>query len=254
MTNSLERKVAIVTGGTLGIGLEIARLFVREGARVLLVGRDPSRGATAIGELGEHRAAFHAGDVADPATAGAAMDAARERFGGLDILVNNAAMDHDEPLLDVLPETSLRVFATNFHGSLWMLQAAAGAMIAQGRGGAVVNVSSRLASVGVPGMSVYGAAKGALSALTRGAAIDLAPHGIRVNAVAPGFTETPLLAAWLAEQPDPERARAEAVAGIPLQRLGAPADVAAAVAFLASDAARHVTGASLAIDGGYTAR
>ncbi len=251
---SLDGKVAIVTGGTAGIGLEIARLFGERGAAVLAVGRDAGRGAEAVEALGSERFAFLAGDVGLPDTAERAVATAVERFGTLDVLVNNAAVDHDEPLLDVTPERSVELFRTNFHGALWMLQAFARELREHGRGGAVVNLSSRLASIGVPGMSVYGAAKGALSSLTRGAAIDLAPHGIRVNAVAPGFTETPLLTAWLEEQEDPAAARATADAAVPLGRVATHYDVAAAVAFLASDDAAHVTGASLAVDGGYTAR
>jgi NAD(P)-dependent dehydrogenase (short-subunit alcohol dehydrogenase family) len=250
---SLDGKVAIVTGGTMGIGLEIARLFVDRGASVVIIGRDAERGAAAVERLGSDRAVLHAGDVAEPSTGSGAVQLARDRFGELDVLVNNAAIDHDEPLLDVTPETAEAVLRTNFHGALRTLQAAGRAMRDSGRGGAIVNVSSRLASIAVPGMAVYGAAKGALSALTRGAAIDLAPYGIRVNAVAPGFTETPLLSAWLDQQPDPAAARAQANSAIPLGRVATPADVAYAVAFLASDEAAHITGASLAVDGGYTA-
>ncbi len=132
-----------------------------------------------------------------------------------------------------------------------MLQAAACAM--RGRGGSIVNVTSRTAAVGVPTMAVYGASKGALTSLTRGAAADLARAGIRVNAVAPGFTETPLLTAWLAAQSDPEAIRLKVAEQIPQGRLATPADVAAAILYLASDEAAHVTGAVLAVDGGYTA-
>lgn len=251
---AVEGKTAIVTGGTMGIGLEIARLLLERRASVVVVGRDRDRGAAAVRSLNSDRVAFQAGDVADVSTAAAAVELARQRFGALDVLVNNAAVDHDEPLLEVTPETAESVFRTNFHGSLRMLQAAARDMRDAGAGGSIVNVSSRLASIAIPGMNVYGASKGALSALTRGAAIDLAPHRIRVNAVAPGFTETPLFTAWLQEQDDPEAARAQADAAIPLGRVARPLDVAHAVAFLAGDEAAHITGVSLAVDGGYTAK
>lgn len=250
---ALEGKVAIVTGGTMGIGLEIARLFLGRGASVVVIGRDAERGRTAVAELASDRVALHAGDVAAPETGADAIELAKRRFGALDVLVNNAAVDHDEPLLEVTPDTAEAVFRTNFHGSLLMLQAVGRELRDAHRGGAIVNVSSRLASIAVPGMSVYGAAKAALSSLTRGAAIELAPHGIRVNTVAPGFTETPLLTAWLEQQPDPVAARDKAESAIPLGRVATPQDVAHAVAFLAGDEAAHITGASLAVDGGYTA-
>jgi NAD(P)-dependent dehydrogenase (short-subunit alcohol dehydrogenase family) len=133
-----------------------------------------------------------------------------------------------------------------------MLQAA-GRVMARGGGGAIVNVSSRLASIGVPTMSVYSASKGALLALTRAAAVELAPQGIRVNAVAPGMTRTSLFEAWLAAEPDREASLGRVLGGIPQQRLAEPGDVAAAIAYLASDESGHVTGASLPVDGGYTA-
>jgi NAD(P)-dependent dehydrogenase (short-subunit alcohol dehydrogenase family) len=132
-----------------------------------------------------------------------------------------------------------------------MLQAAGMAMA--DHGGAIINVTSRLASIGVPSMSLYSASKGALQALTRAAAVELAPLGIRVVAVAPGMTRTPLYDAWLLSQPDPAAAEREVQATIPQRRLASPQDIAAAIAYLASDDASHVTGAILAVDGGYTA-
>ncbi len=140
----------------------------------------------------------------------------------------------------------------NALGPLWATQAATGAL-AEGGGGAIVNVTSRLAHVGVPEMAVYGAAKGALRALTHGTAIELAPLGIRVNAVAPGMTETPLLTEWLESADDPAARRRSVEERVPLGRLATPDQVAAAILFLASDAASHITGATLPVDGGYTA-
>jgi len=246
----LAGKAAIVTGATSGIGLATAQRFVEEGARVVVAGRDRARGEAVARELGE-RGVFAAGDLRRDATADELVATALERFGGLDVLVNNAAVDHAAPLLDVPPEDVRAVVDTNLVAALRMLQAAGRAM--RERGGTIVNVTSRLAVAGVPTMAVYGAAKGALLTLTRAAAVELAPLAIRVNAVAPGFTETPLLAAWLAGQDDPAAARAQACAGIPQGRTATPREVADAILFLASDEASHVTGASLAVDGGYTA-
>jgi NAD(P)-dependent dehydrogenase (short-subunit alcohol dehydrogenase family) len=247
----LEGKVAIVTGASAGIGAAIAHRLVAEGARVVGTGRRREPGARLVEALGgAERACFVTGSVADPATARAAVDAAGE-WDGPQVLVNNAGLDHTGPLLDTPAGEVREVFETNFFGALWTLQAAGRAMAERG-GGSIVNVTSRLASIGVPTMTLYGASKGALLALTRGAAVELAPVGIRVNAVAPGQTRTPLTEAWLAQQADPGVGEA-AVAGIPQRRFGEPDEVAAAVAFLAADESAHITGASIPVDGGYTA-
>lgn len=190
-------------------------------------------------------------DVADPGDAKRAVDAAMTEFGRLDVLVNNAALDLAKPLEETTPEETRQIFDVNALGPLWMIQAAIPALSV--RGGAVVNVTSRLAHVGVPEMAIYGASKGALRALTHGAAVELAPLRIRVNAVAPGMIDTPLFHEWLEQKDNGEAARQDVVNRIPLGRLAGPADVARAILYLASDAAEHITGITLPVDGGYTA-
>jgi NAD(P)-dependent dehydrogenase (short-subunit alcohol dehydrogenase family) len=246
----LHGKTAIITGATSGIGTATACRFAAEGAGVVLCGRNREAGSRLLAELGETRSELVLGDVTDPGTAAAAIEAAA-RLGSLDILVNNAAVDFTSDLYDTRVEDVRHVFEVNFIGAFLMLQSAARAM--RGRGGSIINLSSRTASVGVPTMAVYGASKGALASLTRSAAVDMAADGIRVNAIAPGFTETPLMAAWLAGQANPEEARSQAAANIPQGRFATPDDVAAAAVFLASDESAHVTGITLAVDGGYTA-
>jgi NAD(P)-dependent dehydrogenase (short-subunit alcohol dehydrogenase family) len=190
--------------------------------------------------------------VAEPATAERAIVEAERAFGPLDVLVNNAGLDlSGVPLLDTTETQARTVFDVNVFGALQLMLEAARTM--SGRGGSIVNVTSRLAHVGLPGSAVYGASKGALHALTRGAAVEWAPLGIRVNAVAPGLTETPMIRVWIEAQDDPTRFRREREASIPLGRFAAPEDVAAAVVYLASDEAASVTGASITVDGGYTA-
>ncbi len=247
----LEGKTVIVTGGTMGIGEAIVRRCAQEGARLVVVARDAERGRRLVADVGEERVRFLAGDVNDPAVADASVEAA-DALGGVDVLVNNAAVDFTSDLLETDGDDVRRVFETNFFGALWMLERVAQELKRRG-GGSIINITSRLASIGVPSMVVYGASKGALLALTRGAAVELAPHGIRVNAVAPGMTATPLYDAWIAGHDDPVAKAAQVAATIPQGRVGTPEEVAAAVAYLAADESAHVTGASIAIDGGYTA-
>jgi NAD(P)-dependent dehydrogenase (short-subunit alcohol dehydrogenase family) len=246
----LAGKVAIVTGAGGGIGAATARRLDAERARLVLVGRAEEKLREVAGGLDGESVAV-AVDLTGDGAAEAVVARAREAFGRVDVLVNNAAMDHTDDLLEASEEDVRRVFDINFFAAASLLQAAARAM--RGEGGSIVNVSSRLAAIGVPTMGFYGASKGALNALTRHAAIELAPLGVRVNAVAPGMTRTPLLDEWLADQPDPAATEAEVASKIPLGELATPADVAAAIAFLASTDAAHVTGVVLPVDGGYTA-
>jgi NAD(P)-dependent dehydrogenase (short-subunit alcohol dehydrogenase family) len=250
MSGRLAGKVAVVTGATAGIGEEISRAFVREGARVVLVARTGDALAKLAAGLGG-AASCVAGDVAHPATAVAASEEAA-RLGGLDALINNAGIDLDAPLLETAAEQTRRVFEVNFFGALSMLQETARRMASSG-GGSIVNISSRTATAGVPGMAVYGATKGALESLSRAAAVELAAQHVRVNVIAPGLTRTRMNEEWLAGRPDPEAFLEGVLQTIPQRRLGLPEDVAAAAIYLASDESRHVTGATIAIDGGYTA-
>jgi NAD(P)-dependent dehydrogenase (short-subunit alcohol dehydrogenase family) len=217
---------------------------------VVITGQSAERGQAVLASLGT-RGSFIAADLTEPGAATRVVRTALSTHGRIDVLVNNAALDHAGVLLDIPVDEAREVFEVNFFAALAMLQSAARVMLTDG--GAIVNLSSRLASVGMSKMAIYGASKGALLALTRSAAVELAPHRIRVNAVAPGMTRTPLFDAWRAQQPQPTDAQEQVVAAIPQGRLAEPAEVAAAVAFLASDEASHVTGASLAVDGGYTA-
>lgn len=246
----LEGKVVIITGATLGIGAAISRRVVAEGASVVLVARGRDRGEALVSELGA-KSRFVGGSVADVETADLAVAAAAE-LGGVDVLVNNAGSDFTGDLLDTTEADAKAVFETNAFGAMWMLVRVARELRERG-GGSIVNVTSRVASVGVPTMAVYAASKGALDSLSRTAAVELAGAGIRVNAVAPGITDTPLIREWIGGQPDPAAFERSLAASVPLGRIGTPDDVAAAVIFLASDAAAYITGVSIAVDGGYTA-
>jgi NAD(P)-dependent dehydrogenase (short-subunit alcohol dehydrogenase family) len=247
-----QSAVAVVTGATSGIGVATARRLHRDGFAVIITGRSAERGKAVAAELG-HRAHFVPADLTVDGEPERLLSQAVDHFRRVDVVVNNAAADHTGDLLDVPGEEVRRTFEINTFAAIAVLQAAGRAMRATG-GGSIINITSRLASIGVPTMGVYSASKGAVKALTTAAAVELAPYGIRVNAVAPGMTRTPLYEAWLAEQEDPGATAREVVDGIPLGRLASPDDVAGAVSFLASPDAVYITGATLPVDGGYTAR
>ena len=252
-SSSVLAPVAVVTGATSGIGVEIARRLIRDGFRVAVTGRSVERGGQVVAELGEG-AAFIAADLRDPGAAAAIVDGAVAKFGRLDVLVNNAAVDHTNDLF-VVAEAEIRdTFESNTYTAMNCLIAAARQFREQGTGGAIVNVTSRLASIGVPTMGIYSASKGALLAFTRAAAVDLAPHNIRVNAVAPGMTRTPLYQEWRSAQSDPAGEAERVAAAIPLGRIAEPADIAAVVGFLASPEAAYLTGVSIPVDVGYLAK
>lgn len=272
-TNAVKaHPVALVTGATSGIGVEIARRLVHDGFRVVVTGRDEGRGTAVVEDLRDNAAAdgatvtFVRADLTDEGAAQTVVDATVNEFGRLDVLVNNAAIDHTDDLAETPVETVRHVFETNAIAPLTMLQAAARQMRRQNaegdgaggaserRGGAIINVTSRLAHIGVPTMAVYSAAKGAVRSLTTAASVELAPDNIRVNAVAPGMTRTPLFDDWLAEQDDPAATEKRVGEEVPLGRVAESADVAAAVGYLASDGASYITGTTIPVDGGYTAK
>jgi NAD(P)-dependent dehydrogenase (short-subunit alcohol dehydrogenase family) len=245
--------VAIVTGGTSGIGAAIVQRFAQEGARQVVVALpgEQTQGTNLVASLGFERARFIGGDVSARGTAEQAATLALEAFGRLDVLINNAGIDYSGiSVMESGIDDCRRIFDVNFFAAVLMLQASAKAF--GSRGGSIVNVISRAAIVGVTGMGVYGASKAALLALTRTAALELAP-AVRVNAVAPGATNTGMMRAWIDQQPDPGRFEEQLVSTIPQGRLASPDDVASAVLFLASDESSHVTGTFIAVDGGYTA-
>ena len=251
MTLRLDGKAVVVTGATSGIGWATALRLHAEGACVLVTGRDPGRGRDLVHALGD-RVEFVAADLTDPEAPDVVLRACVESFGAVDGLVNNAALDHTAAFESAERADIRKVFEVNTFSVIAMMQAAVRSM--DGRGGSIINVTSRLAYAGVPTMAVYAASKGAIHALTLTAAVELAPRGIRVNEVAPGMTKTPLFDAWLADLPDPAGTERDVVSAIPAGRLAAPQDVAAAVAYLASDDAGYVTGTTIRVDGGYTAQ
>ncbi|MFN8557670.1 MAG: glucose 1-dehydrogenase [Dehalococcoidia bacterium] len=253
MADRLEGKVALVTGGGGGIGGACARGMAAEGAAIVCtdLDADAAEGTARAIRDGGGRAIARQLDVTDRKAVPAAVEAAVEEFGGVDVLFNCAGTGAAAHFLDVDPDDWERIIAVNLTGSFLVAQATARRMVAQGRGGAIINVSSQLAEVAQPDRAPYVASKGGVRMLTKAMALDLARHGIRVNALAPGPTLTNRLIPRLNAD---EEYRTWMLARVPLGRFGRPEDMAGAVVFLASDDARWVTGATLLVDGGYLAR
>jgi glucose 1-dehydrogenase len=241
-------KVAMVVGAGGGIGGAGAEALAREGAAVLCADLDGTAAEATAARIraAGGRAAASPLNICDRPAIDAAVAAVVREFGRLDIVLESAGISHRLTFLDVDPETWDRIIAINLTGMFHVGQAAARQMMKQG-GGSIINVTSQLAEVARPERAAYVASKGGARSLTHAMAVDLAAHGIRVNAIAPGPTLTGLTRASYA---DPEARRAtEAV--IPLGRLGQPDDLVGAVLFLASDEARWVTGSTVTVDGGY---
>jgi len=244
----VKGRAAVVTGAGRGIGRGCALALAEAGADVVAVSRtraEVEAVAREVERLGRAGRA-HVCDVTDAR----GLDQVMRSVERVDVLVNAAGANTPEPFLQVGERSLDALLAVNVKGTFLAAQAAARRMVAARRGGAVVNLSSQMGHVGASGRSVYCATKHAVEGLTKALAVELAPHGIRVNSVAPTFIETPMTTPFLAD----EAFRAEVIGRIPLGRIGNVSDVVGAVVFLASPAAGLVTGTSLVVDGGWTAQ
>jgi len=247
--NRLEDRVAIVTGAAQGIGHAIAERLLAEGARVVMGDLVEARVAEAARALDPSaaRTRVHAGDVSHKATADALVALAVDAFGGVDILVNNAGITHAADFLDLEEADFDRVIAVNLKSMFLCGQAAARRMVAQRRGGAIVNMSSVNAVLAIPNQVPYVVSKGGINQLTKVMALSLAAHGIRVNAIGPGTIATEMAKKAVLGS---EEAKRRILSRTPMGRLGEPEEVAAIAAFLASDDASYLTGQTIYPDGG----
>jgi 3-oxoacyl-[acyl-carrier protein] reductase len=238
----LTGRTALVTGSTRGIGRAIAETLTGAGARVAIVGRDQARAAEAATAIGGGAEGF-ACDVADRASVVALVEAVEKSFGQIDILVNNAGLTRDNILFRIKDDDWDAVLDANLRGAFVAIRAVARGMMKR-RWGRIINIASVVGITGNKGQSNYAASKAGLIGLTKSVAKELGSRNILVNAVAPGYIETDMTAAMTAE------ARSALSGMIPLERLGTPGDIAATVAFLASEHASYITGQVLVVDGG----
>jgi len=247
----LDGQVALVTGASRGIGHDLVLALAESGARVAAAAREPADVEELVGQVRRDGGEAHAVqlDLRQLASIEAAAAATEERFGGLDILVNNAGLGFNHDAVDVTEADWDQMMDVNLRGLFFACQAAGRRMIAQGHG-RIVNMSSQAGVVGIRRHAVYSASKGGVNLLIKVLALEWAPHGVTVNAVAPTFIRTP----GTAERLDHPAFLADVLWRLPIGHVGTPMDVAGAVIYLASPAAALVTGSILLVDGGWTAQ
>ncbi|WP_165232865.1 SDR family NAD(P)-dependent oxidoreductase [Aquisphaera insulae] len=256
MDRTLAGKTAVITGAGSGIGRATVLRFLTAGASVVAVDRRPDLAEALAADVpagSRDRLAAVVGDIATEDPAREFTRVALDRFGGLDILINNAGISVVKPLHEHTPEEWDSVMNTNVKGIYWSARHVVPVMIARG-GGLILNTGSISGEAGIPGQGAYAASKGAIHQMTRQMAIEYAPHKIRVNAVGCGTVDTPLVR-WSAEKSgDPDAFWKMLREGHPIGRIASPEEVADFYVYLAGDAASFFTGAILMLDGGYTAR
>lgn len=254
MNRAVKRKTALITGGTSGIGLATAKLFLDQGLNVMLVGRSVERGVAALDVLTQPatRADFVRTDVSQTEQCRQAVMATVKKFGGLDILVNSAGIYLERAIEQMTEVDFIEVMDTNIKGTYFMCKYAAD-FLKQSRSGAIVNVSSDAGVNGNYLCSAYCASKGAVTVFTKALALELAPYKVRVNCICPGDIDTPLTQSQFNDATDHQDQLREMSSLYPLGRIGTAAEAAEVICFLASEKAAFVTGAAWSVDGGLTA-
>lgn len=250
----LKGKSALVTGSARGIGKAFAEAYVREGATVAIADINLEAAEKTASEIGTKAYAVRL-DVSDLASIEAAVKAAETKTGGLDILVNNAALFDLAPIVEITKASFDKLFSVNVAGTLFMLQAAARSMIARGKGGRIINIASQAGRRGEPLVAVYCATKAAVISLTQSAGLDLIKHRINVNGIAPGVVDSDMwdevdaLFAKYENRPKGEKKRLVGE-GVPYGRMGKPEDLTGMAVFLASEDAEYIVAQTYNVDGG----
>ena len=255
MSGRFGHSIVLITGATSGIGEACARLFAREGASLVLTGRDQSRGSHLCDQLNTtgRQARFYAGDIKNSHYCDELIDLTDREFGRLDVLVNSAGIWQSASSIDTSDDLWRETLATNLDGSFFTARAALRQMLKQGSG-SIINIASDLVLVGSKQAVAYCASKGALVMMTKAMAMDHARDNIRINVLCPTDTDTPMMHRDYADQGlDSEAGLQKSAAANPMGRIASPDDVAQAACFLASEAAGFITGVSLPIDGAATA-
>lgn len=250
MSFDLTGKVALVTGASQGLGARFAETLAASGAAVAVAARQVAKLQELAGRIRAAGGTAHAVamDVTDPASVAAAIEDAEAALGSLDVLVNNAGIAVQKPFLEMSPEDYDQVLDTNLKGCFLVGQAAARRMKESG-GGSIINISSVLGTEVIGALSTYCASKGGLLQLNRAMALELSRYGIRVNAIAPGYIETPINSGFFKTEPGQKMVRT-----IPQRRLGQPDDLDGALLLLASDQGAYMTGSVVTVDGGFVLR
>ncbi|MBZ9907234.1 L-iditol 2-dehydrogenase [Mesorhizobium sp. B2-5-9] len=250
----LQGKSALVTGSARGIGRAFAEAYVREGATVAIADINLEAAQKTAAAIGDNAYAVKL-DVTDQASIDAAVKAVEDKAGGLDILINNAALFDLAPIVEISRASYEKLFSVNVAGTLFMLQAAARSMIARGKGGRIINMASQAGRRGEPLVAVYCATKAAVISLTQSAGLDLIRHRINVNGIAPGVVDSDMwdevdaLFAKYENRPKGEKKRLVGE-GVPYGRMGKPEDLAGMAVFLASDEAEYIVAQTYNVDGG----
>ncbi len=250
----LAEQTALISGGASGIGRAIAEVFLEEGARVVVADINAellAQTTKELGELGEVR--MVAGDVRSMSDAASMVSRAVDEFGSLEILVCNAGIPSVAPIEDLSEEEWDSVLDTNVKGMFTLIKHAVPHMRTKG-GGTIITLGSEMGIVAVPESPAYNASKGAVIMFTKSIAVDLIRHNIRVNALCPGITRTPLLQAEVDNSQDPDRTAAEQASWAPISRIAEATEIAKGALFLASDDSSFAVGSCLVLDGGYTAK